>query len=275
VTSGYYSTAVVTLAIGTNPGGGTLTCTGGLTRAAVAGVATFAGCSIDRAGTGYALTASSSGLNSATTAVFNETMPGAQITVTASASVITWASPVVLTIHFLTSGSPRPFALQATRDLVTWQTIATPSTDAAGNATFSYRPATTLYYRVSYAGATDLSAAFSNVQRVMVRQKSSLRPTSNGAVRAVARNTSVTFTTTVRPSRPELAPARVTFVFYRLVNHTWTYVAKRDVFTNSLGQARYTWKFSTRGAWYVRSIANPTLANANSVWSQVERYDVR
>ena len=45
------STASITLAIGTNPGGGTLTCTTN-PRTAVAGVDTFAGCKIDKAGTG-------------------------------------------------------------------------------------------------------------------------------------------------------------------------------------------------------------------------------
>ncbi len=42
------NTSTVTLALAT-PGGATLACTGGLAKAAVAGVATFAGCNIDRA----------------------------------------------------------------------------------------------------------------------------------------------------------------------------------------------------------------------------------
>ena len=60
VTSGTGSTDSVTLAIGTNPATGVLSCTntGGLTVAAVAGVANFTGCSITVAGTGYKLTAS-------------------------------------------------------------------------------------------------------------------------------------------------------------------------------------------------------------------------
>ncbi|MBF6604784.1 MAG: hypothetical protein IVW53_04290 [Chloroflexi bacterium] len=47
-----YST-VVTLAIATNPAGGTLTCTSGLSRTVVAGVATFSGCSINLASASY------------------------------------------------------------------------------------------------------------------------------------------------------------------------------------------------------------------------------
>jgi streptogramin lyase len=66
------STAPVTVAIGTNPGGGTLF--GTLTVAAVAGVATFSDLSIDRAGTGYTLTASSAGLTGASSSSFNVTV---------------------------------------------------------------------------------------------------------------------------------------------------------------------------------------------------------
>jgi hypothetical protein len=67
------SSASITLAIGTNPGSGTLTCTGGLSTSASSGVATFAGCSINKEGTGYTLTATSSGLTSATSNGFNVT----------------------------------------------------------------------------------------------------------------------------------------------------------------------------------------------------------
>ena len=59
----------VTLALGANPGGGTLS--GSLTASPAGGVATFSGLSIDRAGTGYTLAASSSGLTSATSSAFD------------------------------------------------------------------------------------------------------------------------------------------------------------------------------------------------------------
>jgi hypothetical protein len=59
------STAAITLAL-TNPNGATLTC-GANPQAAVAGVATFAGCRIDKPGT-YTLTARSSGLPNVTSA---------------------------------------------------------------------------------------------------------------------------------------------------------------------------------------------------------------
>jgi len=62
-------TGGITVAIGTNPSGGTLA--GTLTHAAVGGVATFSGLSIDKAGTGYTLTATGAG--STTSAAFNIT----------------------------------------------------------------------------------------------------------------------------------------------------------------------------------------------------------
>jgi hypothetical protein len=78
------STASVTLAIGTNPGGGTLTCTAN-PKAAVSGSATFAGCKIDKAGTGYTLGASSTGLTNATSSAFNISAgPAAALTLTSS-----------------------------------------------------------------------------------------------------------------------------------------------------------------------------------------------
>src|SRR5207245_1657340 len=59
----------ITVAIGTNPSSGTLA--GTLTHAAVSGVATFPGLSIDKVGTGYTLTATGAG--STTSAAFNIT----------------------------------------------------------------------------------------------------------------------------------------------------------------------------------------------------------
>ena len=68
------STANVTIAIGTNAGGGTLS--GTATVAAVSGTATFSNLSINKTGTGYTLAASSGVLTGATSSTFNIT-PGA------------------------------------------------------------------------------------------------------------------------------------------------------------------------------------------------------
>jgi hypothetical protein len=62
-------TGNITLALGANPGGSTLS--GTLTVAAVAGVATFPGISLNKVGTGYTLGATSAPLTAAVSAAFN------------------------------------------------------------------------------------------------------------------------------------------------------------------------------------------------------------
>ena len=59
----------ITVAIGTNPASGTLAGTNPV--AAVSGVATFSTLSVNRAATGYTLTASATGLTGATSSAFN------------------------------------------------------------------------------------------------------------------------------------------------------------------------------------------------------------
>ena len=63
------ATTSITVAIGTNPASGTLA--GTTTVAAVSGVATFSTLSLNRAATGYTLTASATGLTGATSSAFN------------------------------------------------------------------------------------------------------------------------------------------------------------------------------------------------------------
>lgn len=65
------ATTSITLAIGTNPGAGTLA--GTTTIAAVNGVATFATLSINKAGVGYTIAATGGGLSGATSAPFSVT----------------------------------------------------------------------------------------------------------------------------------------------------------------------------------------------------------
>ncbi len=275
VTTGASSTKTVALALGANPGGGVLTCTGGLSKVAVAGIATFAGCAISKAGVGYTLVASSSGLTSATSTAFN-VVSGANLTIANSASVITWGGPVTITVRIDQSGANRNVLVQGTRDGVNWSTVTTLNTGPSGTASFFYTPVTNLWYRATFAGAADLGALTSNTVRTVVRQISILRPTNFGAVRRVSRGAAITFVDTVRPARLELAPATVRFVFYRQVTGgAWLLHSQRDVVINAFGQAATTWSFPTTGEWYVRSQARPTPYNANSVWGPLERYSVR
>lgn len=280
--------ANVSLTIGTNPGNpaGVLSCTPAITVAtatsgANAGRAIFAGCKISNAGVGYTLIATPTSivgvasLAQAVSTAFTVGAPAAQITLTRSAATITWGQTVVLETRFLVNGAGKVFTLQGARDGVTWSTIATLTTDSTGRSSFAYRPVTNLFYRVVFAGTSDLQAANSPTVRTVVRQIAILRPTNSGLIRSIARNTSITFTTTVRPARPELAPATVSFYFYRLVGGSYALNTRRDVLIDAAGQARTTFRFTSSGQWYVRSAANPTPFNANSVPSPRERYSVR
>src|SRR5262249_49472392 len=68
------NTDQVTVALGNNPGSGTLS--GTTTVTVSGGVATFSNLSINNAGTGYTLTATSGSLTGATSASFNVTATG-------------------------------------------------------------------------------------------------------------------------------------------------------------------------------------------------------
>jgi YVTN family beta-propeller protein len=83
----------VTVAIGTNPGAGTLS--GTATAAAVGGIATFPGLSIDRTGAGYTLTASATGVSQATSAPFDITPgPAAELRFTAEPTSVAAGAPI-------------------------------------------------------------------------------------------------------------------------------------------------------------------------------------
>jgi len=77
-------TGAITLALGANPGGGTLA--GGAPMNAVKGIATFPALSIDKPGTAYTLRATASGLTDATSSAFNVTAPPNQSPVAAFTS---------------------------------------------------------------------------------------------------------------------------------------------------------------------------------------------
>jgi hypothetical protein len=86
----------VTVAIGTNPVGGSLI--GTTTVAAVAGVATFSALSIDRVGTGYTLVVESAGLTGFTSAPFDVT-PGAAAELEFTVSPVTTIAGATMVPH--------------------------------------------------------------------------------------------------------------------------------------------------------------------------------
>ena len=138
------SAASVTLAIGTNPSAGTLS--GTATVNAVAGVATFSGLSIDKAGTGYTLAATSGALTPATSAAFNITAGAAaklafaqQPSNTASGAAITPAMTVQIQDaagNLVNSAASVTLAIGANPSAGTLAGTATVNA-VAGVATFS------------------------------------------------------------------------------------------------------------------------------------------
>ena len=203
------------------------------------------------------------------------TVPAAVLSVTPSTTVITWGQPVTLDVQIATSGANRSVTLQRMQANETqWSDIAALTTDASGHASTTYRPPVNTQFQAVYAGTPDLGPATSPALRVVVRQIVLLRPTNPGRVTGVRAGGQITFTATVRPIGPTLAPAKVTFQFWHLVGSTWVSAAKRDVLADSTGRASTVWRFSQRGQWYVRAVADPTLTNANSVLSPVERYSI-
>ncbi|HEY6056465.1 MAG TPA: hypothetical protein VIV06_00455, partial [Candidatus Limnocylindrales bacterium] len=262
----------VTLAIkpGTGSGGAVLTCSGGLTKTPANGVVTFAGCAIDRGGTGYVINATASGLTLASSNAFN-VMAAAQITVTASASAINYRATVVVSTSFSAAGANRTIGLQVSADGSTWSTLTNLTTNSSGFASFTDAPTRNRWYRASFAGAADLGAVTSSPVRVLVRQAATLRPFA-GVIRLLAPRTRVSYTATVRPL-PVSGAARVSFLIYQRIGGAWVFRTSATMAASASGVATFSWTWG-RGEWYVRARANATRWNAAAL-SPIARVIVR
>ena len=285
VTSGPASITAVTLAMGANPGGAVLACTSGLTVAAVAGVATFSGCQLSAPGAGYTIVATAASAKPATSTPFGVgTVTGGAaapaLALAPSSAAVGWGEAVTFTVRLAPASgggtvAGRGVQLEASRDRLAWGAVSIQTTDAFGDASFSYRPSDNRYYRATFPGAPDLGAAMSNVERVVVRQIAIMRPTNNGSVKRIARGTRITFTTMVRPARQDLPQGHVTYEVWKKDGSIWTFFLTQTLAVDTSGKASLAVTFSTAGSYYVRSFATPTTFNANSGWSPPERYDVR
>jgi hypothetical protein len=129
------ATNSVSLSIGNNPGGGTLS--GTTTVAAVSGVATFPGLSINNPGTGYTLTASSSGLSGATSSGFNITAtppPSGEIT----HSLLTSGTDLANSKNYTTASiSPAPNTLVTISVLTRSNGSTSPTVSGGGMSSWS------------------------------------------------------------------------------------------------------------------------------------------
>jgi hypothetical protein len=181
---------------------------------------------------------------------------------------ILWGEAVDLVT---TAPAGTAFQLQVTTDNVTWETlkdaVAAPLTftvAADGKYTYRYTPVRNYWYRA----VTETST--SGTPRVTVRQTIVIRPVHTGT-RRVAAGTSVTFTATARPVRPELAKANVRFELYRRSGSSWVLARSVTVVIDDAGIASTTFTFGS-GRWYVRAQAQPTQVNANSFWTPSQYY---
>ena len=277
VGSGPGSTVGLSISLAGNPTGATLTCPGGLTRNAVAGMASFDGCAIDRPGTGYVIRADSAGLPSASSAPFDILDPGSALPLTLAAQqgLITVGGTAALSASF----TPAPatagqlLAVEQSADGLHWTSTGSLATDATGGLLVSTAPTVTSWYRVRFGGGPNLPAATSYPVRVVVRQTIALG-TSLHPSRTITRGTTVTFTSIVRPAGTGLPRATVSYVVYRRVGTAWVLYRRISVTGDATGKARLAWRFSLPGSWYVRSAALATTSNAQSTWSAVARYDV-
>jgi len=179
----------VTLAIagGHNPGGGALSCTGGLTAPVSAGVASFTGCAITKTGSGYQLTASST-TNPSLTAPANahsfDITAGnaAQVIATSgggqsAAAAVAFTSPLVATVEDVngnpvagapltftgpTSGASVTFAASGcTANPQTYSCVASTGADGQATSSAFTANATLGSYTISASAAGAGSASFS------------------------------------------------------------------------------------------------------------------
>src|SRR5215217_3988896 len=142
------STANVTLGLGANPGSATLG--GTKTVAAVNGVASFSTLALDAAGSGYTLSASSSGLTGDTSTAFNITKRTTSTSVSCFPTAINLNQSTTGTVSWARSGSGSTGSFGASPC-----TLANPS-GASSSCSVTYTPATGSNHTLTatYSGGT-------------------------------------------------------------------------------------------------------------------------
>jgi hypothetical protein len=285
ITSGPLSTIQVTFSVAPNPAGASVTCPGGNTVSALAGLATFQGCSFSRAAFGLSIVASAPGLGDG---YFNgiDVWPagsprGPRLDLFTGNPAPTWGQPVDfdVTVDQLpasSSGANRRVHVQATDnpyDPDSWRTIDDVTTGTDGRAAWhGYTPRTNHWYRAYFEGAPDLGPAVSLLSRIVVRQKLVARPAFTG-IRLVPRGTTVDFLTVVRPLLGDPPPGviRVQIDAPLKSARRWPLMLTAD----ATGRASLPIRFDAIGRWVIRFQVERTTSNANSYPVLAGRYDVR
>jgi hypothetical protein len=271
------ATMSVTLSLATHPTGATLTCAGGATRVAAAGIAAFTGCAIDNAGTGYVLRAEVAGLVPATSTPFSVAPVGSppRASMTLAPAAVTLGKPATGTVSIALPGEPAsPVSVEWSKDARIWNPSGVVVLDTLGVGQFTLAPTTSRWLRarlVNADGATDVSApAFLRVDATAVLRSSI--PTG----RTVGRTTKITLTETIRPVGEDVAAGRARFDVFLRVGTSW--VRKRTLYANAVkttGVARIVTTLPTYGSWWIRSRAEATATNGASPWTAGFRYTVR
>ena len=268
------ATMPVTLSLAPNPTGAMLTCAGGTTQTAVAGIAAFAGCSVDLAGSGYTLRADVPGLASATSAPFTVVAPGAppEIAVAVSPTTVTFGKALAATIGVaLPQGASLPATVEWSIDGRTWTAASDAVLDPAGAGQATASPRRHGYWRARTV-FPDGSVAVSAATLIRVNASATLA-SSVPSGRTVTRTTRIVLTETIRPSGADVARGKARFDLYLLVGSRW--VRERTLYANAdpaSGRARVTLTLPSAGRWWVRSRAEPTATNGASTWTSGVRY---
>jgi hypothetical protein len=280
------STASVSLVLvaPASSAGALLTCTSGTTLAAVAGIVTYAGCQVDRAGNAYSMQASAPGLATGGSAAFDvtggpspspspSTSPGPSpspappvgtaLVIAASATSLSYPTPLTLSIAFAGAGTGRLVTVQErVAGATDWVQIGTITTEGAGTGSYSYVPKRTAEYRAVWAGAPDLAATTSASVSASVRFRVVVTPL---AARTVTRGTSLSWTATVGPPT---AGVSVEFRVYQRTRSGWVLVATAPRTTPASGAVKYTRRMNVPGRWYVQAVALAGPANLGAVASK-------
>ena len=189
-------TGSVTMAIGTNPSGGILS--GTTSVAAVAGVATFSALKIDKAGVGYTLTASGTGLASATSAAFD-------VTVGVATKLVFTVPPVTTVAGAAITPAVQVAAQDAAGNVVTSfaGSVSVAITSGSGTSGATLRGTTTV-------GAVAGIATFSTLSIDKTGTGYKLTTTSTGLTSATSGNFNITVAPAVKLGFTVQPPATAT-----------------------------------------------------------------
>jgi large repetitive protein len=195
------SSATVNLAIGTNPGSGTLSGTASV--AASSGVATFNDLSINNVGTGYTLTASSTGLTSATSSAFNITKGATTMAVGSSGSPSLSGQSVTFTAT-VSVVSPATGTLTGSVTFKDGATTLGTGTLSAGQATFSTSSLSVASHSITaeYAGSSNFTGSTNSPALTQTVDKASTTMALSSSVNPSVSGESVTFTAVLSVTSP-------------------------------------------------------------------------